>query len=155
MQYETCRMITRKQKKNTEYQVAIQTTEGSSEARLAADNSNSWQLQNKMNFDRYIISEPPYLIRNIPKYHITHKLQERQVLKFDIRIPDPGRQLLNRREDASEHANHDCIIETIEQIQKKEKNHPRNIQTNANWTAQNKNGAEKEWGGKKRRTQRN
>merc|ERR1712112_424217 len=80
-------------KTNTEYQGTVQTTEGSHEARLTADNSNSCPIQGKTDIARYSISEPPYAMRNIPKYYITKKLQERHVLKFDIRNPDTCRKL--------------------------------------------------------------
>ena len=66
---------------NEEYQVAIQTTSGSYEARLPLDNSNNFPLQKKMNIARYIIAEPPYMMRIIPKYHITKKLQGRQKIR--------------------------------------------------------------------------
>ena len=78
-----------------------------------------------MNLTRYIISKPPYAIRNIAKYYITKKMQEQQVLKFDIRNPDPVRQLWGRKEDASEHSSHDCIVEKLRNIQEKGNNHPR------------------------------
>ena len=53
------------------------------------------------------------MMRDVQKYHITKKLQERQVLKFDVRNLDPCRQLRNRREDTSESANQDCIIDAL------------------------------------------
>ena len=74
-----------------------------------------------MDIARYIISKPPYVMRNIPKYYTNQKLQEQQVLKIDIRNTDPGRQLWGRMEDTSEHAQQDCIIVTLGAIQAKEK----------------------------------
>ena len=63
---------------------------------------------------RYRISKPPRMMRNIPKYYTAKKLQGRQVLKFNIRNPDPIRQLWNRCQGNSEHANQACLIETME-----------------------------------------
>ena len=60
-------------------------------------------------------------MRNIPKYYTNKKLQDRQVLKFGIRHPDPDRQLWNRREESSEHADQECLIENMEQIQETER----------------------------------
>ena len=60
-------------------------------------------------------------MRNIPKYHTTKQLQNGQVLKFDIRNPDPCRQLWNRRLENTVHATHECLIETMHQIREKEK----------------------------------
>ena len=64
-------------------------------------------------------------MRNVPKYYNAEKLQERQVLKFDIRNPDPSRQLWGRRGGNSEHAFRECLIETTDQIQEKGKHAPR------------------------------
>ena len=102
---------------------AIQTTEGSYEAELIESNSNNCPIQKNLNLIRYRISRPPRMMRNIPKYHATKKLQNQEVLKFDIRNPDPVRQMWNRRGENSEHADQECIIETTEQIQEKENNH--------------------------------
>ena len=102
-----------------------------------------------MNYARYIISKPPYVMRNIPKFHTAEKLQKRQVLRFDIRNPAPGSRLWDRKKDASEHDNQDCIIETLEQIQRKEK------QATEKRTLKRTMGSEEERHAKKRRTQRN
>ena len=65
------------------------------------------------------------MIRNISKYYTTGKLQGRQVLKFNIRNPDPIRQLWDRRQEDSEHANQECLIETMGRIQEKGETSPR------------------------------
>ena len=75
--------------------VTIQTTEERYEEELIGDNSNNRHIQKRLNLIRYRIHRPPRTMRNIPKYHTTEKLQNRQVLKFDIRNPDPVRQLWN------------------------------------------------------------
>ena len=59
------------------------------------------------------------MMRNISNYHTSEKLKKQQVLKFDIRNPDPGRQLWGRRGENSEHAYREFLIETTEQIQEK------------------------------------
>ena len=52
---------------------------------------------------------------------ITQKqLQTGQVLKFDIRNPDPGRHMWNRRQEDKENLTQECIIETTDQIRAKE-----------------------------------
>ena len=77
--------------------VTIQTTDGSYEESLAVDNSNNFPIQRRINIARCIISKPPRTMRNIHKYYTAKQLQTPQVLKFDIRNPDPSRQLRNRR----------------------------------------------------------
>ena len=92
------------------------------------DNSKNPTIQ-KMTRARYIISEPPRMMRNISKYYTAKNVQNRQVLKFDTRKPDPIRQLWNRcgERENSEHADQECIIETLDQIQEREKQaHGRN-----------------------------
>ena len=83
------------------------------------DNSKNPTIQ-KMTRARYIISEPPRMMRNISKYYTAKNVQNRQVLKFDIRNADPSRQLWNRREESSEHADQERLIETADQIQGEE-----------------------------------
>ena len=51
----------------------IQTTEGIYEERLTSDNSNNCPIQQKMHRTRYIISEPPRMMRNVPKYYTAKK----------------------------------------------------------------------------------
>ena len=58
-------------------------------------------------------------MRNIPMYHTTEKLQNGQVLKFDVRKPGPGRRLWNR-EEQERNDTQECIIETKEQIIQRE-----------------------------------
>ena len=101
--------------------VKLQAAEGRYEARLVGDNSNNFPIQRQMKLTRYGISKPPRMRRNIPMYYTTKKLQDRQVLKFNIRHPDPCRQLWNRRQEYSEHANQEFLIETMGQIREKEK----------------------------------
>ena len=97
----------------------IQTTEGSYEARLTEDNSNGCPIRRMMHLTRYSISKPPRMMRNIPKYYTTGKLQDRQVLNCDIRHPDPDRHLWNRRKESAEHADQECLISNMEKIQGK------------------------------------
>ena len=104
----------------TDRTVTIQTTEGSYEARLVEDDSNNFHIQKRMKLTRYRISKPPGMMRNIPKYQTSETLKKQQVLRFDIRNQDPGRQLWNRRKESSEHADQECLIETIERIHGKE-----------------------------------
>ena len=63
-------------------------------------------------------------MRNIPKYHTTKNLPAGQKLKFDIRNPDPGKQLWNRTNRTQGNENGDgtqeCIIETAQEIQARE-----------------------------------
>jgi len=64
------------------------------------------------------------MMRNIPKYYTTKNLLAGQTLKFDIRNPDPGRQLWNRTNRTQGNENRDetqeCIIETSQEIQARE-----------------------------------
>ena len=108
----------------TDTTVTIQTTEGSYDARLVEGDSNNRPVRKKMKLARYRISMPPRMMRNISKYYTAEKLQNQQVLKFDIRNPDPSRQLRNRRKGNSEHTDRECLIETSGQIQEK-KTRPR------------------------------
>ena len=61
------------------------------------------------------------MMRNIPKYYTTRNLLSGKILKFDIKNPDPGKQLWNRtnrtqwNEDRNE--TQECIIETEQEIQ--------------------------------------
>ena len=119
---------------HAEYQVGIQTTAGSYDARFAVDNSNRCPILKRMNIARYIISKSPYVRRNAPKYYITSNLPEKQVLKFDIRNPETGRQLWNRMADASKHANMDCVVQTLGQIQKPQ----RKAHTQEQWAMKQK-----------------
>ena len=82
----------------TDKTITIHTTEGQYEAILRVDNTNNCPLQEKLGLTRYRISEPPRMMRNIPKYHTTKKLPAGQVLKFDISRPDPDRQLWSRKQ---------------------------------------------------------
>ena len=79
--------------------IPIQTTEGCYEATLTEDNPNNCQIQKQLGLTRYSIPQPPEMMRNIPMYRATTKLQHGQVLKFDTRKPDPGRRLWNRQEN--------------------------------------------------------
>ena len=44
------------------------------------------------------------MMHNAPKYRAAEKLRNQQVLKFDMRNPDTGLQLWNRRGENPEHA---------------------------------------------------
>ena len=104
--------------------VTVQTTEGQYEATLTADNDKNCPLREiheKIGLTRYRISRPPMTMRNIPKYYTAKNLTNRQVLKFDIRKPDPHQQLWNRREEErrEEHHIQECIIETTNEIAKR------------------------------------
>ena len=60
------------------------------------------------------------MMHNIPKHHATKQIQNGQVLKFDISRPDTGRQLWNRRQEGRGGYTQECIIETTEEIKRKE-----------------------------------
>ena len=75
----------------------IQAMAGRFEASLVEGASSNCPIQKKMKLTRFRISKPPRMMRNIAKYYPTEKLRNQQVLKFDIRNPDPSRQLWNRR----------------------------------------------------------
>ena len=109
----------------------IQTTAGRYEARLTEDNANDWPIRRMTQLPRYIISGPPRMMRNIPKYYATEKPRDSQVLKFDVRHPDPDRHRRNRRKESSELADRECVIEHMEQIQEK-RNKP-SIRTWTRW----------------------
>ena len=64
-----------KETKETDIKITIQTTEGQYETILTVDNSNNCPLQQKLGLARYRISEPPRMMRNIPKYYTTKNLQ--------------------------------------------------------------------------------
>ena len=93
--------------------VAIKTTGGRYEAELIEDNPNNCPIQRKMNLIRYTISRPRRMMRNTPKYREAEEMKNQQVPKFDIRNPDPVRQFWNRRGENSEHADRECLIETM------------------------------------------
>ena len=113
-----------KERRETDRKVTIQTTEGQYETTLIVDNSNNCPIQQKLGLTRYRILEPPRMMRNIPKYYTTRNLPAGQTLKFDIRNPDPGRQLWNRTNRTQWNENRDetqeCIIETAQEIQARE-----------------------------------
>ena len=88
--------------------------------KTSGDKSNNCPIQKQMQHTRYRISKSPRVMRNIPKFCTTRKLQNRQVLRFNIRNPDPIRQLWGRRQENSEHPNHVCLIETMGKIREKE-----------------------------------
>ena len=104
----------------TDKKVTIQTKEGQYEATLRVENTNNCPMQEKLGLTRYRISEPPKMMHNIPKYHKTKQIQNVKVLKFDISRPDPGRQLWNRRQESRRNYTQECVIETMEEIQRKE-----------------------------------
>ena len=58
------------------------------------------------------------MMRNIPNYYTAKKLQNQQVLKFDIRNPDQIRQLRNQRGGPGNagHATQECLIDTMGEI---------------------------------------
>ena len=56
--------------------VTIQTTVGCYEATLTEDNKNNFPIQKQLELPRYRISNPPMMMRSIPKYHKTKQLQE-------------------------------------------------------------------------------
>ena len=101
----------------------IQTRGGIYESELNEGDTNNFPIQTKLGLTRYRISRPPRMMRNIAKYHTTKKMQQPQVRKFDIRNPDPGRQMRNRRGENSKHAYQACVIETMGQIQGKQTIH--------------------------------
>ena len=102
--------------------MTIQTTEGRYEATLRVDNTNNCPLQEKLGLTRYSISKPPDMIRNIPKYYTTEKLLSVQILKFDVRRPDPDRQLWNRQQGNNRDETQECIIETVQEMHAQEPN---------------------------------
>ena len=110
--------------KETDRKITIQTAEGHYETILTVGNSNNCPLQQKLGLTRYKIPEPPMMMRNIPKYYTTKNLHAGQTLKFDIRNPDPGKQLWNRTNRTQRNENRDevqeCIIETEQAIQARE-----------------------------------
>ena len=88
-----------------QHYVAIHTEEGRYDAGLAVDNPNNFPRRGKMSIGRYIISEPPSMMRNVPKYYIAEKLLRRQARKCDIRNPGPYQTLWNRKQYTQESAN--------------------------------------------------
>jgi len=105
--------------------VTVQTKEGQYEATLTADNDKNCPLREiheKLGLTRYRIAKPPMMMHNIARYYATKNLMGRQVLKFDIRKPDPHQQLWNRREEErrGEHHIQECIIETTNEIAKRD-----------------------------------
>ena len=110
--------------KETDRKITIQTAEGHYETILTVGNSNNCPLQQKLGLTRYKIPEPPMMMRNIPKYYATKNLPAGQPLKFDIRNPDPGKQLRNRTNQTQGNENgnetQECIIETAQEIQARE-----------------------------------
>ena len=104
--------------------VTVQTKEGQYEATLTVGNDKNFPLREihgQLGLTRYRISKPPMMMRNIPRYYTTKNLTNRQVIKFDIRKPDPHQQLWNRREEErrGEHHIQECIIETTNEIAKR------------------------------------
>ena len=104
----------------TNIKVTIQTTEGQYERTVEVDNTSNFPLQQRLGLAKYKIPEPPKMMHNIPKYYITKQLSAGQVLKFDIRNPEPTRQLWNRstelQEKELEDETQECIIETEQEI---------------------------------------
>ena len=107
------------QRNATDKKVTIQTTEGCYDATMSGGNTNNSPIQKQLTLTRYRIPKPPMMMRNIPMYRATNQLHTGQVLKFDIRNPNPGRKLWNRRLGNQEHFAQECIIETTDQIRAK------------------------------------
>ena len=102
--------------------VTIKTKEGSYEAGLLIDNANYCPLRGGLNLTRYRAPEPPRLLRIIPKYYRAKQLPRRQVLKFDIREPEPYRQLWRRKQLNPEHTPQESICEAKDNIKTEETN---------------------------------
>merc|ERR1712112_78461 len=129
--------------------VTVQTKEGQYEATLTVDNDRNFPLREKhgkLGLTRYRISKPPMMMHNIPRYYTTKNLMNRHVLKFDIRKPDPHQQLWNRQEEErGEHHIQECIIETTNEIEK------RNDETTLNDGRKRNKAREAEQGKKQKR----